>query len=142
MDNPKINEERFYLYPMKRVAAVLDDEERCSATCRDLQQAGFDLSDVNVLTGSEGQQLLKKGRSHGPLGRFVRWLQHWGYERTTLAMHYKALDQGKWLIFIPVRDKKEAVRAIRILRSRHASEVFHFRHWAVQYFPPKYQLKP
>ncbi|MFF9127199.1 hypothetical protein ACF09J_28635 [Streptomyces sp. NPDC014889] len=53
-----MNEERFYLYPMKRVAAVLGDEERYTATCRDVEQAGINPSHVNVLKGPEGQRLL------------------------------------------------------------------------------------
>ncbi|MFD4542952.1 hypothetical protein [Streptomyces bauhiniae] len=142
MGRPQINEKRFYLYPTKRVAAVLEDEEQCSNACHDLEKAGIDLSDVNLLSGSEGQQLLSRGRSRGLLGGFVRWLQHWGYERTTLEMHNDALRHGKWLIFVPARNNKEAGRVIEILRAHSAAEVFHFRHWAVQYFPPKYQLKP
>lgn len=138
-----MNEERFYLYPMKRVAAVLDDEERYTATCHDLEKSGINLSDVNVLKGPEGQRLLdRRGTSHGLLGRFTRWLQHGGYEGRTLAAHYAALSQGRWLIFIPVRDKNEVRRTIDILRSHGGSEIFHFRRWAVQFFPPHYRLKP
>jgi hypothetical protein len=58
---------------MKRVAAVLDDGERCSAACHDLEQAGINLSEVNLLKGAEGQRLLdSEGTSHGRLGRFAR----------------------------------------------------------------------
>ncbi|WP_306192009.1 hypothetical protein [Streptomyces sp. MK5] len=102
-----MNEERFYLYPMKRVAAVL-------------------------------QRLLdSKGTFHGLLSRFMRWLQHGGYESETLAAHSAALSQGKWLIFVPVRGKNEARRTVDILRSHGGSEIFHFRRWAVQFFPRK-----
>lgn len=143
MGQPRINEERFYLYPMKRVAAVLDDEERCTATCRDLEQAGVNLSHVNVLKGPVGQRLLdSEGTSHRLLGRFMRWLQHGGYESETLAAHCAALSQGRWLIFVPVRSKDEARRTIDTLRSHGGSEIYHFRRWAVQSFPPNYRLKP
>ncbi|MGW0207211.1 hypothetical protein ACWDZ8_15875 [Streptomyces sp. NPDC003233] len=121
---------------MKRVAAVLDNEERYAATCDHLEQAGINLSDVNVLKGPEGQRLLdSKGTSHGLLGRFTRWLQHGGYESETLAAHSAALSQDKWLIFVPVRSKDQARQTVEILRSHGGSEIFHFRRWAVQFFP-------
>ncbi|MFF9127866.1 hypothetical protein ACF09J_32160 [Streptomyces sp. NPDC014889] len=138
-----MNEERFYLYPMKRVAAVLDDEERYTAACHRLEQAGIDLSQVNVLKGPKGQRLLdREGTSRGLLGRIMRGLQHGGYESETLAAHSAALSQDKWLIFVPVRGKDEARRTVDILRSHGGSEIFHFRRWAVQFFPPNYRLKP
>ncbi|MFF8314546.1 hypothetical protein [Streptomyces lydicus] len=137
MGKPRINEERFYLYPMKRVAAVLDTEERYPDTCHYLEKAGINLSHVNVLKGPEGLRLLdSKGTTHGLLGRFMRWLQRGGYESETLAAHSAALSQGKWLIFVPVRGKNEARRTVDILRSHGGSEIFHFRRWAVQFFPP------
>lgn len=138
-----MNEERFYLYPMKRVAAVLDDEERCTAACHRSEQAGIDLSHVNVLQGPEGQRLLdSEGIPRGLLGRFVRGLQHGGYESETLAAHSAALSQDKWLIFVPVRNKDEARRTVDILRAHGGSQIFHFRRWAVQFFPPNYRMKP
>ncbi|MGW3512125.1 hypothetical protein [Streptomyces sp. NPDC000994] len=143
MGQPKMNEELFYLYPMKRVAAVLDDEARYTATCHDLEQAGINLSDVNVLKGPEGQHLLdRKGISHGLISRFMRWLQHGGYEGVTLTAHSAALKQNKWLIFIPVRNKNELRRTVGILRSHGGREIYHFRRWAVQSFPPQYRFKP
>ncbi|MEU6008868.1 hypothetical protein [Streptomyces sp. NPDC047453] len=142
MGQPRMNEERFYLYPMKRVAAVLDDEDRYTATCHDLEQAGINLAEVNVLKGPEGRRILdNRGTSHGLLGRLMRRLQHGGYESETLAVHCEALSQGKWLIFIPVRGKNEVRRTVDILRSHAGSEIFHFRRWAVQFFPPNYRLK-
>ncbi|MFF8990356.1 hypothetical protein ACF09H_10500 [Streptomyces sp. NPDC014983] len=138
-----MNEERFYLYPMQRVAAVLDNEERYTAACHRLAQAGIDLSQVNVLHGPEGQRLLdREGTSHGFLGRFMRGMQHGGYESETLAAHSAALSQDKWLIFVPVRGKKEARQTVDIFRSHEGSEIFQFRRWAVQFFPPNYRLKP
>ncbi|MFH9982491.1 hypothetical protein ACH4ND_25270 [Streptomyces sp. NPDC017179] len=138
-----MNEERFYLYPLKRVAAVLDDEERYATACHHLEQAGIDLSSVNVLQGPEGQRLLDSmGTPRRLLGRFMRWLQHGGYESETLAAHSAALSQDKWLIFVPVRGKNEARRTVDILRSHGGSEIYHFRRWAVQFFPSNYRLKP
>ncbi|QTE01948.1 hypothetical protein [Streptomyces cyanogenus] len=143
MGQPRMNEERFYLYPMKRVAAVLDNKERYTAACHQLEQAGINLSRVNVLKGPEGQRLLdSKGTSHGLYGRFMRGLQHGGYEGETVAAHSAALSQGKWLIFVPVRGKDEARRTVDILRSHGGSDIFHFRRWAVQFFPPTYRLMP
>ncbi|WP_159007223.1 hypothetical protein [Streptomyces sp. NRRL S-813] len=131
-----MNEERFYLYPMKRAAAVLDNEERSADTCHNLERAGINLSHVNMLKGPEGLRLLdSKGTSHGLPGRFMRWLQHGDYESETLAAHSAALSQGKWLIFVPVRGKNEARRTVDILRSHGGSVISHFRRWAVQLFP-------
>ncbi|MFE2064468.1 hypothetical protein ACFXDH_19055 [Streptomyces sp. NPDC059467] len=99
---------------------------------------------MNVLKGPEGQRLLDSmGTSHGLPGRFMRWLQqHGGYEGVTVAAHSAALGQGKWLIFVPVRGKPGTKRTVDILRSQGAGEIFPFRRWAVQFFPPSCRLKP
>ena len=52
------NVNHFYRYPMNRVAAIFDDLAGVTAALPQLEQAGFDLTGVNVLSGREGARLL------------------------------------------------------------------------------------
>jgi hypothetical protein len=51
------NVNQFYRYPMNRVAAIFDSFAGVTAVLPQLEQAGFDLTGVNVLSGAEGVRL-------------------------------------------------------------------------------------
>jgi hypothetical protein len=61
------NVNQFYRYPMNRVAAIFDDLARTTGALPQLEQAGFDLTAVTVLSGREGARLLNlEGTGQGP----------------------------------------------------------------------------
>jgi hypothetical protein len=63
---PRRNEARFYRYPMRRVAAIINDNAGVQTALHALQQAGVDVTKVNVLSGPEGARLLDRtGTGHG-----------------------------------------------------------------------------
>jgi len=55
---PGFNVNQFYRYPMNRVAAIFDDLAEATAVLPELEQAGFDLNGLNVLSGRQGVRLL------------------------------------------------------------------------------------
>lgn len=136
MGRPRHNEERYYVHPIKRVVAILDDEVRCIAACHDLEQAGIDLSEVNVLSGPEGAHLLdRRGAGHGVLARLIRLLQQGTYDGKALTVHGLALIQGRWVLYVPVRGKGQLRKVLVILRAHGARKILHFRRWAMETFP-------
>ncbi len=73
---PRRNEKRFYRYPMRRVAAVIDDDAGLGCALDVLTQAGTNVSKVNVLSGPEGARLLDRtGTGHGLGARLLRLVQ-------------------------------------------------------------------
>jgi hypothetical protein len=133
---PRMNDERFYPYPMKRVVATLENQARCTAACHDLERAGIDLSEVDVLSGPEGARLLdRRGAGHGVLARLLRLLQRGAYEGNTLKVHGAALDQGNWVVYVPVRGKGALRNVVEVLRAHGGRGILYFRRWAVEAFP-------
>src|SRR5688572_18366237 len=51
---PRHNEERSYRYPMRRIVAIIDGDANLKTALDALQQAGLDVTKVNVLSGPEG----------------------------------------------------------------------------------------
>ena len=106
---PIYNERRFYRYPMFRVAAILDDAEDTRTALDALERAGVDIAKVNLLTGHEGARVLDRtGRKHGWGARLLRLFQRGAYEGDALEAHERALEEGRNVIFVPVRATRRA----------------------------------
>ena len=137
MSQPRRNERRFYLYPQRRVVAVLDDEADVRAAVDGLRQAGLDVTKVNVLSGPEGARLLDPaGTKHGPGARFLRLLQRGVFEGEALQVHERALNAGHHVIYVPVRGDGQQTQVVGILRSAGGYALLHFRRWSVELLPP------
>jgi hypothetical protein len=130
---PHRNEERFYRYPMKRVAAIIDDGQHLSDALRHLEEAGVDMSGVHVLSGPDGARLLdSSGRRSGLYARILRLLQRTAYEGETLSRHEQALKSGGNVIYVPVGSEDERARVVRVLRNAGGHYLLHFHRWTVE----------
>ena len=130
---PRRNENRFYRYPMHRVVAIIDDNASVQVALHGLQQAGMDMTKVNVLTGPEGARLLDRtGTGHGLRARLLR-LAQWGtYEGNALQAHERALNDGHHVIYVPVRGDDQRSRVIDILHAAGGHYLLHFRLWSIE----------
>jgi hypothetical protein len=136
MSQPRRNEPRFYRYPMRRVAAVIDDSASLEATLQELETAGIDLSAVNVLSGPEGARLLDRtGTSHGLRGRLLRLAQWTASEYEALDAHEKALIDGGHVLYIPLKGSDQRRRVVNIIRDHGGYWITHFRPWVIERFP-------
>jgi len=133
----RLNASKFYRYPMNRVAAIFDDLDNVTAALPQLQQAGFDLVGVNVLSGQEGVRLLDvQGSGRGRWARALRVLQRGGaYEGETLRIHDSALRNGAAIVYVPVRNDGEERSAVGILRGCGGRSMFRFRRWTIEPLP-------
>ena len=127
----------FYRYPMNRVAAIFDDLAVVTAALLQLEQAGFDLTGVNVLSGREGARLLNlKGAGQGRWVRVLRVLQRGGaFEGETLRIHDSALRNDRAIVFVPVRNDGEEHHAARILHRCGGRSMFRFHRWTIDPLP-------
>jgi hypothetical protein len=132
-EQPRVNEDRFYRYPMHRVVAIIDDERRVGTALHALQQAGLDVTAVNVLSGPDGARLLDRtGAQHGLRARLLRLTQRGAYEGTALQAHESALNNGQQVIYVPVQGDPERRRVVDILRAAGGHDLLHFRRWGVE----------
>jgi hypothetical protein len=137
MSQPRRNERRFYLYPQRRVVAILDDDADVQAAVDGLKQAGLDVTKVNVLSGQEGARLLDPtGTKHGPVARFMRLLQRGVFEGDALQVHERALNDGHHVVYVPVRNDEQQAQVVQILRSAGGYALLRFRRWSVELLPP------
>jgi hypothetical protein len=117
MSQPRFNEHRYYRYPKGRIAAVLNDDRNLEEALAHLPEANVNLADVNVLSGSEGMQLLdRKGARRGLLSRLLRIAQLTAYEGTALDNHEQALRNGHYIIYVPVKGEQQTQSVTDILR--------------------------
>ena len=131
------NVNQFYRYPMNRVAAIFDDLAGVTAALPQLEQAGFDLTGVNVLSGREGARLLDlEGAGQGLWARALRVLQRGGaFEGETLRIHDSALRNDQAIVFVPVRNDGEEQHAARILHRCGGRSMFRFHRWTIDPLP-------
>lgn len=131
---PRRNERRSYRYPMRRLTAVIDDDAGVRSSALDaLQQAGVDVTKVNVLSGAEGARLLDRtGTGHGLRARLLRTFQKGAFEGEALEIHDRALNHGHHVLFVPVRNDEQLARFADILRSAGGHHLLRFRMWSIE----------
>ena len=131
------NVNQFYRYPMNRVAAIFDDLARVTTALPELEQAGFELAGMNVLSGREGARLLDlEGSGQGLWARVLRALQRAGaFEGEALRIHDSALRNDQAIIFVPVRNDSEEQLAARILHQCGGRSMFRFNRWTIDPLP-------
>lgn len=132
-----LNVNQFYKYPMNRVVAIFEDLGQVRSALPQLEQAGFDPSGMNVLSGPEGARLLNlKGAGLGFWARALRVLQRGGaFEGETLRVHDAALKNGQAIIFVPVRNNDEEHRAAGILHRCGGRSIFRYHRWTIDPLP-------
>jgi hypothetical protein len=133
---PVRNEKRFYRYPMRRVAAIINDEAELQAALDGLRQIGMDVAKVNVLSGPEGARLLDRtGTANGLFARLLRSMQWGAYEGNALRNHERVLDEGHHVVFVPVRGKEQRSQVADVLHAAGGYYLLHFRPWNVELLP-------
>jgi hypothetical protein len=129
---PQRNEDRFYRYPKNRVVAIIADDAHLSAAFRGLERVGVSMPDVNVLSGPDGARLLDRtGTGHGLRARLLRTFQRGAYEVTSLRVHERALQAGQHVVYVPVRDRRQARRVADALRGAGGRYLLHFGSWTI-----------
>jgi hypothetical protein len=124
-DSPMINVDEFRHRPVKEIAALLP-EQAVGAVIKDLRDANVDISEVRVLHGETGVQILDPtGTEHGFATRIMRWLQNLGYDQNILAVYEEALEKGEALITVPCAPE-DRHRLSQLMIARGAHGVIYF----------------
>jgi len=135
VNEPQINVDRFYHRPAYHMVGLLTDKSEIPAISAELESAGVDVAEVEILCGEQGAAILDEdGRYHGLRGRVVRTFQRLGYDETTLAIYDEALRDGDMLLQVPVRPA-ERRRVAELLQRHHVHDVGYFGPGTFGQFP-------
>src|SRR5512146_490368 len=77
---------------------------------------------------------ISTGIRHGVRGRLLRLIQ-WGSEADALQAYEGALNDGRSLVYVPVRDETQRARMADALRSSGGRHLLHFRLWRLSSCP-------
>ena len=135
MNEPQINVDHFYHRPVYHVVGLLTDKSEIPAISSELESAGADVAEVEILCGEHGAAILDEhGRYHGLRGRVVRAFQRLGYDGTTLEMYDEALRDGDMLLQVPVRPTERG-HVAGLLQHHHVHDVGYFGPGTFEQFP-------
>jgi hypothetical protein len=135
VNEPQINVDHFHHRPVYHVVGLLTDKSEIPAISRELESAGVDVAEVEILCGEQGAAILDEhGRYHGLQGRVVRAFQRLGYDGTTFAIYDEALRDADMLLQVPVRPA-ERRRIAELLQHHHVHDVGYFGPGTFEQFP-------
>lgn len=78
---------------------------------------------------------ISTGIGHGVRGRLLRLIQWGASEADVLQAHEGALNDGRSLVYMPVRDETQRARVADALRSSGGRHLLHFRLWRLSSCP-------
>lgn len=117
----------FIHYPAGYLFGVVDDQASGEALVSELEQAGFDKSELMRFTGEEGAERIDaSGEQHGMFGRLVRLL-HVADDSTMHAEEYeREARAGHCVIGVHAPTDKQKAGARELLKAHHARFVNYY----------------
>jgi hypothetical protein len=111
-----------------RLLAVIDEGAQAERAVKDLVDAGFERSSIEVYTGERDAEVFDaSGRKRGPWGRLLRTVQFTLMDQMPDFGYYEAaVSQGRSVISVKARTEADMRRAVDILRAHGAHFINHF----------------
>lgn len=125
----------FITYPTNKVVGFIDSKDDAVAALHDLHKAGFEVNDIEVLTGQEGADRIDvTGAKHGTLARMVRALQRTGeFEVLHAREHTKELLAGHYGIGVTANHEKDRKKISEIMKAHGGHFINFYGVWHVEY---------
>ena len=121
------------LFPYNSVVGIVNDVDDVHALIDDLAAAGFQESDLAVLSGAKGIEIIDaKGKHHGLLGRIFRALDTLGSEHDETQLHVGALREGHTVVVVSLRGDEDKERVAALFRKHRGHEVHYYSRWATE----------
>jgi hypothetical protein len=122
---PPSNVDTFEHKPVHAVSALLPDEQSTVAACQDLDNAGFEVTEAQILRGEEGARILdRRGTEHGYGAHLVRILQRLGGDENSLDVYDEGLRNGETLIDIPCTS--DSARDVASILESHGGHAIYY----------------
>jgi hypothetical protein len=114
-------------YPTNRLVAVVDDPAQAAAALAELQAAGIDVRDLDVLRGDEGADRMDgTGEVSGWLGRLRRAFDFTLMDQLVdFAAYERALRDGRAVVMVHVHGDAPKAKAREILK-RHGGHFINY----------------
>ena len=114
-------------YPTNRLLAVLDDPAEAAGALAELQAAGFQTKDLDILRGDEGADRMDgTGEVSGWLGRLRRAFDFTLMDQLVdFAAYERALRDGRAVVTVHVRGDAPKAAAHEILK-RHGGHFINY----------------
>jgi hypothetical protein len=125
------------LFPYNTVVGVVDDPKQLDATVQGLVDTGFAESQVSVLCGRRGVEMIDaKGTRKGLLARVFRMVDGLGEEREHTEHHVRELEAGHFIVVVDVVDEAAKGRARDAMKSHGGHFINYYSRWSTEDLTP------
>jgi hypothetical protein len=116
---------------------VVDNPDELDATVKGLIDSGFGESEVFVLCGKRGVEMIDpKGKRKGLLARVFRMVDGMGEEREHTAHHVKELEAGHFIVGVEVADQAAKEQARDAMKSHGSHFINYYSRWSTEDLAP------
>ena len=124
----------FLTYPTNKILGVLGSSEELGATIRDLNAAGFEEQQVQVLCGADGAARLDvTGDRHGFLAMLYRFVEKFGDMESKHLSEYKSeLLAGHFLVAVDVPDEEARAHVVDAFKAHGGHRVNFYGNWTIE----------
>ena len=124
----------FLRYPTNKLIGVVATPEELQATITELNKAGFEENEIDVLCGKEGADRLDvSGKYHGLLARLYRYVGRLGdIESKNLQEYEQELLNGDYVLAIQVPDEDKRMQVLNVIKSHGGHAVTFYGRWTVE----------
>ena len=139
--NPSLPNEQAQYNPIHRVTGLFDAQDAVASAVRDLEDAGFARNDIDILAGSQGEQVLDASGANSTTGWWYRKLEDWVSDTSKFQEVAAAtLHSGGFVIAAkPGSDDALKTAAMDILTRHGARDV---KYWATWYVEQGHEDEP
>jgi hypothetical protein len=116
-----------------KVIGILSTPEELHAAVTELNNAGFQKEQVQVLCGEKGSERLDvAGERHGFLAKVYRTVEKMGVESKDLSEYESELLGGHFLLAVDVPDEDERMQVLNIFKAHGGHRVNFYGRWAIE----------
>jgi hypothetical protein len=124
----------FLTYPADKVLGILSTPEELYTAVTELNNAGFQKEQLQVLCGEKGAERLDTtGEGHGFLARLYRFVEKFGDMESKHLSGYKSeLLGGHFLLAVDVSDEDDRTRVLDVFKAHGGHRVNFYGKWTIE----------
>jgi hypothetical protein len=124
----------FLTYPADKVLGILSTPEELYTAVTELNNAGFQKEQLQVLCGEKGAERLDTtGEGHGFLARLYRFVEKFGDMESKHLSGYKSeLLGGHLLLAVDVSDEDDRTRVLDVFKAHGGHRVNFYGKWTIE----------
>jgi hypothetical protein len=118
-------------YPLNTVVAVFEEPEKAKEAVSSLDELSIDLDSVEVICNELAEKKFEELEEESTLkSRIAEFLYKAGQEKEQLQRYDRYLNEGKYVVQVPVDDDK-AEQVAQTLKSHGGFYIHHFSDYTV-----------